>query len=72
VFPAPSIFEGRGSCITRAQMRGEIECVYQLPNRGHPSRRGEDAVSQDAVVTRRGTTSDPHGEERGNAVRLEP
>src|SRR5438046_1076982 len=31
----------------------------------HPSRRGQEAAPQDEV-------SNPHGEERGNAVRLEP
>src|SRR4030088_436972 len=38
---------------------------FHFSSRLHPSRRGEDAAPQDKVF-------DPHGEERGNAARLEP
>src|SRR5258707_58536 len=45
-------------------MKAATALAHFPVRRLHPSRRGEDATPQDAV--------DPHGEERGDAARLEP
>jgi hypothetical protein len=69
-FPAPFDFEGGEFPKARTFRAARMKTRVSNHVAAHPSRRRY-APPQDVVVTS-GTKSDPRGEERGKAARLEP